>query len=400
MMLAVADERGAVLAMVAVMLVAILGMLALVVDVGAMFVTKRQVVAAADSASLAAAQSCALEDGEAKSQADAYATFNKNEATPIFFSGCEGSSSGTVAVAYGAASELLFAPIVGLDDSASVEASSTGLWGPAGRAEPIPVIVNLNDPRSCSPCPLWLDPLVVGGFTGGEAGLVDLDRWDGGGCRRSSSRLFDWISGASSVHASLPATPCGVTDVNTEDLVSALLGQSGEVKVFPVASGSSGGRRGRRFSAVGFAPLRVDDAVLASQGFSDVPCEARPENHSFLGRGDTHSINDEVLACKLLHDADSVTVQLRRGRRCCSQPVDYVFNPATNVITWNTEETEDVSIQISWSKLPDSGGCGERDVTGNEICLVVSWQGPRVGGSRPAEDGANDYGYRAVRLKD
>jgi len=398
MMSGMADERGAVVALVAVMLVAIIGMVALVIDVGGVLVTKRQLVAAADSASLAAAQSCAKEEGDFASRADEYAAKNLAEAAgTVMPIGCEAPElGGTVAVTYNANQELYFAPFLpGVDDVISVDASATALWGPSLTAEPIPVALNLVDhPRACAQgCPLWLDPSGGEDFSGGEARLVNLSRWDGGRCRGGgSSRLFDWISGTRTVEVSAPATPCFLTlDSAAAELLDALRGQIGQDRLFPAADDGS--------LTSGFAPLRIVDALATTQSFSDIPCADQPEDHDFAGPGDTHSIDAEVTVCLLENDADSMSVELSGRGNCCSQTDDYTFD-ASNVITWQTEETKNVSIEISWSSLPDSGGCPNEVVTGNEICLVLSWQGPRVGGSKPAEDGSPDYGYRAVRLKD
>lgn len=402
MMTGMADERGAIVAMVAVMLVAIIGMAALVIDVGGALVTKRQLVAAADSASLAAAQSCAKEEADFASKAAQYAAQNLAGATgtvtPI---GCAPyQTGGTVAVSYNADQELYFAPFLpGVDDVVSVDASATATWGPALTAEPIPVALSLVDhPQACTvPCPFWLDSSGYADFSGGEAGLVDLDRWNGGSCRRNVGRLERWISGTRTVEVTSPGTPCGPTRRGqTDGLLNALRGQIGQDRLFPVA----GGFGGSTFSVRGFAPLRIVDAIPTTRGASNATCPNQPDNHDFAGPNDTHSINGEVLACSLANGADAISVQLSKGARCCS-PGDYTFDSNTNVISWNTEETKNVRIRIFWSKAADSGGCPNEVITGNEICLMVSWQGPRVGGSKPAEDGsAEDYGFRAVRLKD
>ncbi|MDQ3660040.1 MAG: pilus assembly protein TadG-related protein [Actinomycetota bacterium] len=397
------EERGAVLVFVALLLLAIFGMVALVVDAGAMLVKRRKVVAAADSASLAAAQSCAREQGDAASQANTYASGNTSDAALVAFTpvGCDSSASaGSVAVTYGANQELYFAPILGFDETMSVEASATAMWGPARSSEPIPLALNLNDPRACSAsaCNLWLDPSVAGGFTRGDAGVLNLSQWEGGSCSRSvsSSQLARWISGSDTEKVMLPATPCAVTRVDSSRLVGMLLGQVGRDKVFAVANGYSGGR----FRVSGFTPLRIEGAVLAVGAVTDVSC-GDDLVHSFPDRGATLDISGAVLACMLENSADSVSVRLDRGGSCCSQPRDYIFNPSTNVITWNSQrDGDDVRIGISWTRDAFTGDCGIQEVTGNEICLAVSWQGPSVGGTEPLESGASDYGVRAVRLEE
>src|SRR5262249_61968483 len=60
----VKGERGQVVVLTAVMLMALLGLGAMVLDVGAWFRTKRQVQATADAAALAGAQELHLADGQ------------------------------------------------------------------------------------------------------------------------------------------------------------------------------------------------------------------------------------------------------------------------------------------------------------------------------------------------
>src|SRR3989337_1904714 len=65
------DERGATIALVAICMMAFMGMVVLVVDVGGLLTLRRRMVTAADSAALAAAQSCAkMNAAEAPGQAD------------------------------------------------------------------------------------------------------------------------------------------------------------------------------------------------------------------------------------------------------------------------------------------------------------------------------------------
>ncbi len=411
-MLSVPDERGAILAIVALLLVAIFGMVALVVDVGALLVMQRRVVAAADSASLAAAQSCAREEGDVESVANSYATGNAGEASLSSFQpiGCDvPASTGTVAVTYRAPQELYFAPILGFRDRLPVEASATALWGPAHKAEPIPVTLNLDEPRNCSdPCAFWLDPSVSDDdFSAGDAGLVDLIRWDGSRCRRSvsSSQLESWISGATKEMVSLPATPCALTQADSNGLLDALVGQVGQDKVFPVADGFDG--RGGRFSVPGFTPLRIEDALpgdseeAAGVTYGTGQCE--PFQANFVP-GENSIPAFEADVCLLNEPADRIIdVDVSMGRRCCSEPEDYEWVPDADdpfKVIWKREEPAEVTVEMEWERDARPGACGSRNLDHNAVCLLLSWWGPRVGGFEPVEDGVDDYGVRAVRLSD
>ena len=70
------SERGQVVVLTAVMLAALLGLGAMVLDVGAWFRTKRQVQATADAAALAGAQELHLDDGQAQALAVQYGASN------------------------------------------------------------------------------------------------------------------------------------------------------------------------------------------------------------------------------------------------------------------------------------------------------------------------------------
>ena len=79
------DERGAVAVIVAVSLTALLGMGALVLDVGALFLERRELQNGADAAALAIAESCALglpactNGASVKTAAESYANANADD---------------------------------------------------------------------------------------------------------------------------------------------------------------------------------------------------------------------------------------------------------------------------------------------------------------------------------
>src|SRR5207253_704608 len=127
------DERGAVAAIVVISMIALLGMCVITVDLGGMLTQRRRMVAGADSAALAAAQSCATQrPNEAQTQADTFALDNQPGATNTGFAtqGCSSQqASGTVTVSYKAPISLQFAPVLGLPSQTNVGASATSEWG-------------------------------------------------------------------------------------------------------------------------------------------------------------------------------------------------------------------------------------------------------------------------------
>jgi Flp pilus assembly protein TadG len=150
------DERGAVVAMVAVSLIVLLGMLVLTFDLGRSVAIKRQMVNGTDAAALAAAQECARGHGFELARAAAADVLddNKDLATISGFSarGCDALATPgakVVTVSSSVPVQYYFAPIFGVD-SGAVTSTATAVWGPIKRSRPIPVTVNHDQLGTCS----------------------------------------------------------------------------------------------------------------------------------------------------------------------------------------------------------------------------------------------------------
>jgi len=135
------DEQGAVLAIVAISLLVLLGMLVLTFDLGHGVALKRNMVNAADAGALAAARECGLAHGEgdATTAAGQLVVDNNDAATVTdiqFDPGpaqCAGAPNpdpdgrNTVTVTVSVPQEYFFAQIFGFD-SGAVVASATAEW--------------------------------------------------------------------------------------------------------------------------------------------------------------------------------------------------------------------------------------------------------------------------------
>ena len=135
------DERGAVLAIVAITLIALLGMLVLTFDLGRGVALKRNMVNAADAGALAAARECGLANGEPSAMAAAgeLVADNNDAATvtgleinpdPAVCAGAgnpDPDGRNTVTVTVTVPQEYFFAQIFGFDEG-SVVASATAEW--------------------------------------------------------------------------------------------------------------------------------------------------------------------------------------------------------------------------------------------------------------------------------
>ena len=184
------DESGVTLVIVALCLIAMFGMLVLVVDVGGLLLNRREMVNASDAAALAAAKSCVLpatKDPRSPEQAaDEFAFDNSSRAqtagTNITqISGCDTSATGYVSVQYSANQHLFFAPVLGAGTDRSVATTATAIWGPAGAANPLPIVMYQQSFNNCKfnaidptkTCYVWEDNNNVNGAQN-AFGLLDL----------------------------------------------------------------------------------------------------------------------------------------------------------------------------------------------------------------------------------
>jgi hypothetical protein len=203
------DEAGAVAAFVAVTMVVLIGVVALAVDFGAMYVRRRAIVNANDAASLAAALSCARLEGQgaADAQAYSYAAANDPDAAvttaPVYDPNCD-APAGQVTVSFEADQEMFFAPILGIETQ-RVATKATAIWGAAGGAENVlPMMLSMDKLSTCD----VPDGVEVGDkcyfywnnhsdLGNAEWGLMNLDKWGiapTGGCSNAGFNSYrQWI---------------------------------------------------------------------------------------------------------------------------------------------------------------------------------------------------------------
>jgi Putative Flp pilus-assembly TadE/G-like len=145
------EEQGAVLAIVAISLLALLGMVVLTFDLGRGVALKRNMVNAADAGALAAARECGLANGTgpAETAAKDLIAENNSSATlvgaPQFDSAsqCEGQGGAgerQVRVTVSVPQEYFFAQIFGFNDG-TVTASATAEWT-LGLTSPAPLRID------------------------------------------------------------------------------------------------------------------------------------------------------------------------------------------------------------------------------------------------------------------
>ncbi len=161
-------DRGAVLVLVALLMTAMLGMGALVIDFGRFRVEKRELQNGSDAGALAVAQSCAQGDcGDELTMANLYADRNANDGASNVDSTCgigpnlaacpsgdpppagAAGASGWVRVrtstgtpSGGTEVDFLLAPVIGAAAGATERASAIAAWGPIGSAIASPLTVS------------------------------------------------------------------------------------------------------------------------------------------------------------------------------------------------------------------------------------------------------------------
>lgn len=161
-------DDGVILVWVALMLVVLVGMGALVIDIGALYVERRELQNGADAAALAVAQDCAAGDcgsGGGAIQAQQYANLNANDgvsaldpSTPCGMgpglSACSGNAPSGVSGAGGWVRvgtstrdpdggnqvSFLLAPVISALTGKTVTASAVAAWGPMGGGAVVPLV--------------------------------------------------------------------------------------------------------------------------------------------------------------------------------------------------------------------------------------------------------------------
>jgi hypothetical protein len=426
------DERGATAVLVAISLVALMGMVVLVVDLGSLLVLRRRMVNAADAAALAAAESCALGQGrvQAGSGANALATRNvavaKRDGGLVFDGTCD-EGTGTVTVRYVARQSLFFAPVLGFASHSTVAATAKASWQPAGNAKPLPIQLNLDwlkeqchipSPEIGTECDFWYDNADLGNA---QWGYMNLDQWNVSpsfGCSNTgSSTRSDWIHHDYPDFRVLNGTPpgseptyaCADSGHSSRDWMD-LRDEVGTIKFFPVNDPSgqldnSGAvapppATPDKYDIVGFAALYIRSVLKGDNPNAvGLPGDAGScsGTNSFTTTPPANVLVLDTLGCTGLGVSN---LKLSSGPSLSptvyQEGVDYSFDPALHEVTWlRNEAVADVRVDWDWATPGSGGKCGARPSDPNAICLVTIWKGYRVGG---VAGGGQDLGLRVIRL--
>ena len=441
-------ERGATVVIIALALVAMFGMVVLVVDVGGLLWKRRELVNGSDAAALSAASTCALpltvDPKTAEQAADALAGENVTGLDPTIATNatttagtCHTTKSGGVKVVYSQNQHLFFAPVLGFPNQNNVTTKAYAVWGPAGAASPLPIViyttsfqggcdVSANLPPGTE-CWMWYDN---DRFTNSAFGFLNLNPvdpqqgWDvlkDDQCPNvGSSDRSDWINQAGSsadlpVHyPNGPTYVCRVSGLSSSDW-GTLRSRVGDTVTFPMddctqnvdQNGNPVGCFGNadKYDIIGFIDFELQ-AVLDQAngangwgGISTTTCQVnnfdvvQNQTYSLVGLGGG-SCPSSTQAAAII-DESTLTVD---GKTTSDPTRQYTYDPATKSITWTGPTSPPrIKIQFDWSL---AGRCGTPPGNASAVCILVKTVEVRVGGSSPCPTCSPLSNIRAVKLCD
>lgn len=275
-------EHGAVTIVVAVMMVAFLGMAALAVDVGAIYAEKAQVQNAADAGALAIAGDCAGGTcGDTDATAALLADANSNDAasgvTSVTFPAATTVRVETFARAAGSDADsfsLFFARLMGFD-STEIHAVAEASWGPPDSGSTLPWTVSECVFRDFLTSSQRAELDSTGNFTGDPIATHLLLRYDEKtpdyeGCEAQNGYQpggFGWLEANADCSADITADgtvngqpgnsfpKVGGADKVCQDVLKGLLNEPVLIPLF--SSAINGGGDKTQYTLIGFAAFQV-----------------------------------------------------------------------------------------------------------------------------------------------
>jgi hypothetical protein len=266
----VRSQRGQATVLTVVFVTALLGMAALVLDLGSWFQAQRQTQSAADAAALAAAQALPASTGDASSFASDYVAKNGAGTASVTFSSANVAYD-TVSVHVIRYAPGFFAKLFGIS-SVDVGEKATARASGLDEAKYVaPIVVNYKHPMlNCDtfngkpvPCfgvetQLDLVDLHDSGSrnAAGSFGLINLDRNETGNV--GASTLADWVVHGFDRYMAIgnyDAAPSA--NFNNSQFLDALDLRHGDDLLFPIYKTITGPGSGAQYDILGWVGFRV-----------------------------------------------------------------------------------------------------------------------------------------------
>jgi len=441
------DQDGAFAIIFALCLIALVGMMVLVVDVGGLLYQRRQMVSASDAAALAAAQSCALGAtvaGDPETTADSIASDNLPSTVGVNggiiqseTTGCLSESEGHVTVQYQSQHALWFGGIFG-SGPVNITTKATAEWGPAGSGWPVPFIVTLDDAGNVfckdsngnpveindqtpkgTVCSVWFDNSSTGGqflgFGGSVFGSLNLNMWDVpedancGPKELNDAKDYASLGGYDGRNGDLdplnypdPTWVCAGPG-DQDALFTAFEDSKGKNLVFPITDKQvkldSAGNIDK-FNVIGYVSLELVDVIDANSLPKPGTCTTKwTFNQSSLPTDLAQIGSFGNPACWTgtnpnTFGAPTLTRVQGNDPQCCTLGTDYTYDAQSHTITWIANRQQTVNVKFDYQFI---GACGPPPNNASSHCLIVKWQEAQLGNG-PL--GGNNVGVPAVRLCD
>jgi hypothetical protein len=438
------EERGATAVIVVLTLIALCGVIVLTVDVGQLLYKRRAMVNSSDAAALSAAQTCAgLTDSDSpEAMADAFAvqnvsTVNSGAANIIDIVGCDGPPFGHVTVQYEMQQGLFFAGVLGFDGPAAVRTQATAGWGPAGAANPLPIVVYTGqeqgncDIQEGTPagmsCYMWYDNDLFNNSAFGFLNLCtatdpcqqgwDVEQTDN--CPSvGASQRDDWINGNWNGGPNEVTPPfvyvCrvdGIAQSNWQALEGREMpgghipGEEDSADlIFPVNDctqqvlsdgtiGCSATLAPEKYAIIGFIVLHLEDVLDSAAEWGGVAQTHCQRNNLNVVPGGVYPLSTFPGGqCPNGSTPSGVLNFEVQGQ--ASSP-NWVYDATNKELEW-TGPAGRVDVEFDWWL---DGECGQPPGNSSAVCIKVTTVEVRFGGNTVCET-CPDFGLRAVTLCD
>jgi Flp pilus assembly protein TadG len=267
------DQSGQASVLTAVYIAALLGMAALVLDVGSWFRQHRHLQATADSAALAGAQELPGSTGLAQSFAERYAHKNTSGLTGVTVSfSTKLEPNDTIHVKVEKPAPGFFSKIFGLNSVAEDASAVARVGGMQSAKYVAPIVVKNTHPmltgtgcgNSGGPClgSSYVTTIPVGD-TGAPGAFALLNLVQSGSGTASASELADWI-----VKGYEPELPLGgyysspgvkFNSHNIQEALDVRMNSVSPVMLFPVYDTLTGQGSNAEYHIIGWVPFHILD---------------------------------------------------------------------------------------------------------------------------------------------
>jgi Flp pilus assembly protein TadG len=267
------NERGQALVLTVLSLVVLMGMCALVLDVGAWFHQKRHLQATADAAALAGAQLLPTNPGGAQTQAVSYGSKNGGgvAGADVTITSSRAPDD-TISVKAHKTNNGIFSRVAGVMNVNIAATAKARVGAPASALHVAPMVVSCNhglikncnngnkQPEFFTPTTLDYDPM-------GAPGAFGMLNLDGSGGTVGSSKEAAWITTGFDKYLGLGQYKSDPgAKFSSQNLRSALDSRVGTVLLFPVFRTLTGTGQNAQYEIIGWIGFYLTGYTVQGNG--------------------------------------------------------------------------------------------------------------------------------------